>query len=158
MRDLLELGLKLHIRSVDIKVSGEGLESAARKARYNIFEELLEENEQILIGHHSDDVAETFFLRLFRGTGVQGLEGPKIKRRVGKGYLIRPLLSYSKKELLKYANENNSRNTRRICQMDGRATNLRTGDSIKPINTKKICQQQQHTLKRIMDIITKKHL
>ena len=101
-----ELGLKLHIRSVDIKVSGEGLESAARKARYNIFEELLEENEQILIGHHSDDVAETFFLRLFRGTGVQGLEGPKIKRRVGKGYLIRPLLSYSKKELLKYANEN----------------------------------------------------
>ena len=101
-----ELGLKLHIRSVDIKVSGEGLESAARKARYNIFEELLEENEQILIGHHSDDVAETFFLRLFRGTGVQGLEGPKIKRRVGKGYLIRPLLSYSKKELLKHANAN----------------------------------------------------
>ena len=52
------------------------------------------------MAHHAADVAETFLLRLFRGTGSDGLGGPQKRRPVGQGTLIRPLLDYSKKELL----------------------------------------------------------
>jgi tRNA(Ile)-lysidine synthase len=85
---------------LDIKVDGDGLESAARKARYKIFTNYLKKDEQILLGHHSDDVAETFLLRLFRGTGLDGLESLSVKRKVGEGYLIRPLINLPKENIL----------------------------------------------------------
>ena len=81
--------------------------SQSRKARYKIFENLLESGDQILLAHHSDDVAETIFMRLLRGTGVDGLEGPKFTRKIGKERLIRPLLKNTKKEILNYLTENN---------------------------------------------------
>ncbi|MCH1526106.1 MAG: tRNA lysidine(34) synthetase TilS [SAR86 cluster bacterium] len=96
------LSVPIIVRSVEIKPSGDGLESAARKSRYSEFESILQKDDQLLMAHHADDVAETFFLRLFRGTGSDGLGGPKIRRSVGKGTLIRPLLDSSKKELLDF--------------------------------------------------------
>lgn len=101
------IDVNLITKSIDINIDGDGLESAARKARYSIFSDLLKEGEQILLAHHSNDVAETFFLRLFRGTGMDGLEGPTVKRAVGLGFLVRPLLGYSKKDLLSYLDKNN---------------------------------------------------
>jgi tRNA(Ile)-lysidine synthase len=59
-----------------------------------------------LTAHHQDDTAETILLRLFRGTGIDGLIGPTEIRELGKGNLIRPLLSLSKKHLKSYASEN----------------------------------------------------
>ena len=53
------------------------------------------------------DVAETFLLRLFRGTGIDGLESLNIKRGVGDGYLVRPLINLSKEEIMMYLRENN---------------------------------------------------
>ena len=101
------LNIDLTIESVQIISDGGGIESASRKARYKIFENLLESGDQILLAHHSDDVAETIFMRLLRGTGVDGLEGPKFTREIGKGRLIRPLLKITKKEILNYLVENN---------------------------------------------------
>ena len=102
-----KLGIPCHVESVEIKIDGDGLESAARKARYKIFTKYLKEGDQILLGHHSNDVAETFLLRLFRGTGVDGLESLNIKRGVGDGYLVRPLINLSKEEIMMYLRENN---------------------------------------------------
>ena len=79
------LNIDLTIESVQIISDGGGIESASRKTRYKIFENLLESGDQILLAHHSDDVAETIFMRLLRGTGVDGLEGPKFTREIGKG-------------------------------------------------------------------------
>ena len=101
------LNIDLTIESVQIISDGGGIESASRKTRYKIFENLLESGDQILLAHHSDDVAETIFMRLLRGTGVDGLEGPKFTREIGKGRLIRPLLKITKKEILNYLAENN---------------------------------------------------
>ena len=101
-----ELGFIFHAESVEIKIDGDGLESAARKARYKIFKKYLKEGEQILLGHHSNDVTETFLLRLFRGTGVDGLESLPIKRNVGDGYLVRPLIKLTKKDILTYLEVN----------------------------------------------------
>lgn len=56
----------------------------------------------ILTAHHSDDLFETRFLRLLRGTGPQGLDGLKSI----EGELWRPLLEISKMEILKYAKDN----------------------------------------------------
>jgi len=92
------LNIDLTIESAQIISDGGGIESASRKARYKIFEDLLESGDQILLAHHSDDVAETIFMRLLRGTGVDGLEGPKFTREIGKGRLIRPLLKLQKKK------------------------------------------------------------
>ena len=102
-----KLGIPCHVESVEIKIDGDGLESAARKARYKIFTKYLKEGDQILLGHHSNDVAETFLLRLFRGTGVDGLESLNLKRGVGDGYLVRPLINLTKENIMMYLRENN---------------------------------------------------
>ena len=69
-------------------------------SRYKIFKSILKEDEQIILAHHSDDVAETILMRILRGTGVEGIEGPKQKRNLGNGILIRPFLEITKKQIL----------------------------------------------------------
>ena len=101
-----KLNINLITESVEIKSDGDGIEAASRKARYKIFENLLNDDDQLLLGHHRDDVAETIFMRLLRGSGPDGMEGPKIKRSIGKGVLIRPFLETSKQEILEYLNQN----------------------------------------------------
>ena len=101
-----KLNVNLIIESVQINSDGGGLESAARQARYKIFENILKENEQIVLGHHSDDVAETIFMRILRGTGLDGIEGPAHKRNIGQGKLIRPLIRVPKTEIMNYLRDN----------------------------------------------------
>ena len=100
------INIPIKIISTQIVAEGGGIESAARNKRYEIFTNILQNSEQILTAHHQDDTAETILLRLFRGTGIDGLTGPAEIRELGKGHLIRPLLSLSKKHLKSYANEN----------------------------------------------------
>ncbi|MGC1547666.1 MAG: tRNA lysidine(34) synthetase TilS [Rhodanobacter sp.] len=71
---------------------GEGLEAAARRARYAAFEKALHANEWLLLGHHRDDQAETVLLKLLRGAGPEGLGGMRAQRPLGHGQLWRPLL------------------------------------------------------------------
>jgi len=101
-----KLNIELTIYNIFIETNKDGLESAARKGRYDVFNKVVKHNEQLLLGHHADDVAETILFRLFRGTGIDGLQGPKPKRKIGEGTLIRPLLKFSKKELLDFITTN----------------------------------------------------
>ncbi|HJS00447.1 MAG TPA: tRNA lysidine(34) synthetase TilS [Flavobacterium sp.] len=77
---------------------------AARELRYNWFYELLETKnyDYILTAHHADDAIETFIINLSRGTGLEGLVG--IPAQNDK--IIRPLLSFSREEIMEYAREN----------------------------------------------------
>ena len=63
-------------------------------------------NDQLLLAHHADDVAETILFRLFRGTGLDGLQGPQ-KRALGEGVILRPWLDYTKSDLVQYLSVNN---------------------------------------------------
>jgi len=92
---------------IEVTKNRSSIESQARQERYKIFESLLDENDQILLAHHRDDVFETILLRLFRGTGVDGLSGLNEKRSLGKGEIIRPFLNLSKSDLKIYIEENN---------------------------------------------------
>ena len=84
--------------------SGEGLEAAARKARYAAFGSLLREGETLVTAHHRDDQAETFLLRALRGSGPDGLAAMRPWRSFATGHHWRPLLGTSREELLAYAN------------------------------------------------------
>ena len=81
--------------------TGSGLEGAARNCRYHFFTKLssFRENTFIALGHNRNDQIETLLMRIFQGTGFDGMKGiPAVN-----GNLIRPLLGVSREEILSYA-------------------------------------------------------
>ena len=93
------LGLSLVCREVEVRADGRGVEAAARRARYEALAELMEPGECLLTAHHQDDQWETLLLRMLRGTGIAGLAGIREKRRLGHGWLLRPLLDLPRGDL-----------------------------------------------------------
>ena len=83
---------------------GISIEMAARDLRYAWFEQLRQQlgYDKIAVAHHADDQAETFFINLLRGAGLNGLKGMKPQN----GVVIRPLLWASREQIRKYAVEN----------------------------------------------------
>jgi tRNA(Ile)-lysidine synthase len=87
-----------------IQYAGEhnmSVQMAARELRYRWFEELRNKIsfDYIAVAHNLDDVVETVFINLARGTGIKGITGMKNKT----GVVIRPLLFASRKEIEQYA-------------------------------------------------------
>lgn len=84
------------------------IQEAARVLRYDWFDEILTQNSRlptlnsILTAHHADDNAETLLMNFCRGTGLHGLTGIPLEY----GNVIRPLLPFSKEELISFAKEN----------------------------------------------------
>lgn len=78
---------------------------AAREIRYQFFEDICQQEniEFIATAHHQDDNIETTLFHIFRGTGLQGLQGIPVENKK----IIRPILHLSKKEILDYASNNN---------------------------------------------------
>jgi tRNA(Ile)-lysidine synthase len=56
-----------------------------------------------LSAQHQDDQAETLLLQLLRGSGVKGLAAMPSQSVLGAGFLVRPLLGFSRRALLDYA-------------------------------------------------------
>ena len=79
------------------------IEMAARDLRYEWFEQMADEHacDLIAVAHNADDVVETFFLNLTRGSGLQGLSGMAQLR----GRVVRPLLKVSRKQIMEYIAE-----------------------------------------------------
>lgn len=84
---------------------GQGLEAAAREARYAALAQDLAPGEWLLTAHHSDDQLETVLLHLFRGSGVSGLAGIPADTAFGPGRLCRPLLGVAAASLEAYADQ-----------------------------------------------------
>ncbi len=94
------------LRSCAVQVPGNtSLENAARESRYQAFAELLDSQSLLLLAHHQDDQLETLLLRLLRGAGPAGLQGMPRQRRVGESTLYRPLLRFSRSQLIDYAQQ-----------------------------------------------------
>ena len=91
-----ELGVeKVIIKKVEVNQTNEGLEAAARIARYEAFENVLHETNTkvILLAHTQDDQAETVLMRLTRGSGAKSLSGMSAI----SGKYLRPFLHLRKK-------------------------------------------------------------
>jgi tRNA(Ile)-lysidine synthase len=96
-------------------------EETAREARYDFFKKAAEKISaaKIATAHTMDDQAETVLMRFIKGSGSQGLSGIPYKRRLGKAWIIRPLLDVKREIIEKYLKK------RRIpSRLD--ATNLKT--------------------------------
>lgn len=94
-------GVPLKTRKVKVVERGEGLEAAARKARYEAYGK--EKAPVIALAHQLDDQAETVLMNLLRGAGLRGASGMRPAARFGDKLLVRPLLDASRGEILEYA-------------------------------------------------------
>ncbi len=96
---------EVRIRRVDTLAYADqhnvSVQVAARELRYNWFQELLRQGfgSRLLTAHHADDNLETVLMNFFRGTGINGLAGIPDRQEA----LIRPLLPFSKQEILEFA-------------------------------------------------------
>jgi tRNA(Ile)-lysidine synthase len=87
------------------------IETAAREARYKFFAETARRRKckTIFLGHHADDLIETFLINLFRGAGTTGLSGMReiSTRRIDNIDLaiVRPFLGVWRKEIDIYVRE-----------------------------------------------------
>ncbi|MCB1676716.1 MAG: tRNA lysidine(34) synthetase TilS, partial [Halioglobus sp.] len=104
-----ELGVPLVSRAEPVRAGAQGIEAAARAVRYRIFERQLQAGAVLFLAHHLDDQVETFFLRLLRGAGLQGLAAMPARRSLGGGLLARPLLQRPRSQLEDYAREHQLR-------------------------------------------------
>ncbi|MGC3995698.1 MAG: tRNA lysidine(34) synthetase TilS [Propionicimonas sp.] len=82
------LGLAAQVLTVAVEPAGDGVEAAARRARYAALEAHAAPDELVLLGHTLDDQAETVLLGLARGSGTRSLAGMPDRR----GRFVRPLL------------------------------------------------------------------
>lgn len=97
--------LPCKLRRLDVKEISRrrklSLEEAGRNARYEWFDEVARACSAgaIALGHHADDQAETFLIRLLRGSGATGLASMRL---LSSDRYVRPLLLLSRAEILDY--------------------------------------------------------
>ena len=90
-------------------INGNFTEEDARKRRYKFFNEVIEKYNAttLLTAHHGDDLIETILMRLTRGSNLSGYIGIKETSQNENYKILRPLLSITKDEIIKYLKENN---------------------------------------------------
>jgi len=93
----------LTVIRVEVEKGSEGLEAAARKARYDALRGALAENEVLVTAHHASDQLETILLALVRGAGVRGLSAMAGVQQFGRGWLARPLMEFTREALHAWA-------------------------------------------------------
>ena len=84
-------------------------ENEARKKRYTFYEEILKKynSSALFLAHHGDDLIETVLMKIARGSNIEGYAGIKEITNIKDYQIIRPLLNYTKEDILKYNKENN---------------------------------------------------
>jgi len=98
-RSAQRLGIDCRVDHLDLDPAQANLEAVAREARYRLFASGLDQRSALLTAHHRDDQAETLLLNLLRGSGPAGLAGIAPLRPLGEGWLLRPLLGISRRQI-----------------------------------------------------------
>ena len=101
-KQLKNFSINLNILTWNGLKPKKNIQSIAREKRYKL---LVNETKKvkvknILLGHHLDDLFENFFIRILRGSGLNGLVSLDKKTQHKKINLIRPLLSFDKEDLI----------------------------------------------------------
>jgi tRNA(Ile)-lysidine synthase len=110
--------VKKVLRNIDIKCTilnwygkkpSKNIQAIARDKRYSLLANECKKNniKYLLLGHHLNDLFENFFIRIVRGSGLNGLISfsENTKYRGQDLNIIRPLLNLEKKDLLQVSNE-----------------------------------------------------
>ncbi len=105
------LGLPFHRAFIDVprlaRDTGESIEEAGRKARYQFLATVCEQvgAKRLVTAHHAEDQAETVLFRLLRGTGLRGLRGMRPVRPLidsSDVLLVRPMLGLRRADGVAY--------------------------------------------------------
>ena len=99
---------KFDISCVILKWRGKkpksNIQGIARYNRYKLLKKACKKNkiENLLLGHHNDDLHENFFIRLLRGSGLKGLSsfGEVVSKEENNIFILRPLIKIQKKDLI----------------------------------------------------------
>lgn len=104
-----DAGWRAHILKWPGPKPNANIEDAARKARYALLGQWCRAHKTpfLFVAHTRDDVAETFLLRLGRGSGVDGLSAMQARAPYpldgfGDLEIVRPLLDFGREELRGY--------------------------------------------------------
>ncbi len=96
---------EFHLYSCSANELTGNVQNAAREIRYTFFAQTARNSDYAFTAtaHHLDDSIETLLLNLARGSGLAGATGIKAVQ----GNVIRPLLNFTRDEILNYAHEHN---------------------------------------------------
>ena len=99
---LKKLSIKLSILKWNGKKPKNNIQSIARTKRYTLLNKQSKKLNinYILLGHHRDDLIENFFIRMLRGSGLNGMLSFDERSEFKKINLIRPLIKFSKQDLV----------------------------------------------------------
>jgi len=105
-KKLKEYSIKLDILTWHGKKPKKNIQSVARDKRYKLLINKVKKFKikNILLGHHMDDLFENFFIRILRGSGLNGLVSLDSKTQNDKVNLLRPLLKFNKNDLIYISN------------------------------------------------------
>lgn len=87
----------------------KNFENEARIKRYSFYEKILKKynSHNLFLAHHGDDLIETVIMKIIRGSNLEGYAGVKTYSYLENYKIIRPLLTLTKEDILKYNKENN---------------------------------------------------
>lgn len=87
----------------------DNFHNEARTIRYNYFEDIVNKYnaKYLFTAHHGDDLIETILMRINRGSTLRGYSGFSRILKLKDYMLVRPLITMTKEEILKYNEENN---------------------------------------------------
>ena len=104
----LEHNVKFEVLDTSNLVCDKNFQEWAREVRYSFFKTVLDKYacEAVLVAHQQDDLIETYLMQKERNNFVK-YWGIAEKTSIFNVKIIRPLLSYSKQDLLNYCDKNN---------------------------------------------------
>ena len=103
VKNLLKaLNVNSEILTWNGKKPKKNIQSIARKKRYELLFSKCKKYKinNLLLGHHLDDLYENFFIRIIRGSGLKGLSSLEKTNQISNINLIRPLLAFDKSDLI----------------------------------------------------------
>ncbi len=103
VKNLLKaLNVNSEILTWNGKKPKKNIQSIARKKRYELLFSKCKKykTNNLLLGHHLDDLYENFFIRIIRGSGLKGLSSLEKTNQISNINLIRPLLAFDKSDLI----------------------------------------------------------
>ncbi|MGX7577258.1 tRNA lysidine(34) synthetase TilS [Candidatus Vidania fulgoroideorum] len=97
---------KIIIKNIKVKnkkIKELGIEAAFRYYRYKKLFKTLKKKQikYLILGHNNNDLIETFFINLFRGSGLYGLASMKQIQNINQIVVIRPFLKLNRNMLVK---------------------------------------------------------
>ena len=90
------------------KYNQNNFENEAREKRYHFYEKILNKynSHNLFLAHHGDDLIETVIMKIIRGSNLEGYAGIKTYSQLENYKIIRPLLSLTKEDIIKYNKDN----------------------------------------------------